>query len=225
MLTQITAGLSALLLIFTTSMATADDEQTYSGYLAEEVYGKLEKVEIREDETAERWLGPKMSLANYKAILIEPVILYPEPEPGPQVSEETLDEIRDYLTEKLTAKVGSVLNVADEASPTVLRMRTAVTGVEIKTEGMKAYEVVPVAAIFGGVKALTGKRDREVRVFVEVEFSDSVSGELVGAVVRRLKGENLEGKKDQLALEDVQPELDVATDDAQGIMKEMLGGE
>jgi hypothetical protein len=135
---------------------------------------------------------------------------------------ETLDQIRSYLTEKLNAKVGAVLNVTTEPGPGVLRMQTAVTGVEIKTEGMKAYEVVPVAAIFGGIKALTGKRDRDVRVYVEAKFSDSQSGEVIGAALRKVEGEQLKGKKDQLELEDMQKSLDGATDDAQGFLSGML---
>jgi hypothetical protein len=202
-------------------VSIAKEEPTYSGYLGDEVYGKLQEVELRKGVKAKRWIGPKLNFTNYQKILIDNVVLYPEPEPGPQVSAETLDQIRSYLTEKLNAKVGAVLKVTTEPGPGVLRMQTAVTGVEIKTEGMKAYEVVPVAAIFGGIKALTGKRDRDVRVYVEVKFSDSQSGEVIGAAVRKVEGEQLKGKKDQLELEDMQKSLDGATDDAQGFLSGM----
>ena len=215
-----------LSLLFAFSVAAAKKEEpVYSGYLAEDIYPKLEEVEIREDVTAKRWIGPKLNFSNFKSVLIEDVTLYPEPEPGPQVSAETLEAIRSYATEKLTTKVGSVLNVVDEPGPQVLRVQAAITGVEIKTEGMKGYEVVPVAAIFGGFKALTGKRDREVHVFVEVIFSDSETGEVVGAAVRSVEGEHLKGKKDQLELEDMQESLDSATDDAQTVLSGILAEE
>lgn len=193
-----------------------------SGYLGPEVYAMLEEVEIRDGRKSQRWLGPKLNFANYKRVLIEDVILFPEPQPGPQVSAETLDAVRAYLTEKLKEKVGEVLVLTEEPGPEVLRFELAITGVQISTEGMKAYEVVPVAAVFGGLKALTGSRDREVRVFIEGRMSDSVTGEMVGAGIREIQGENLKGKKDQLELEDMRENLDTATDDAHYTLTRML---
>ena len=138
------------------------------------------------------------------------------------MSTETLDQIRDYLTSALTTKVGTVLNVATEPGPQVLRMQAAITGVQIKTEGMKVYEVLPVAAVFGSLKAVTGNRAREVFVFVEVKFSDSETGEVVGAIVRRIEGKKLKGMKDQLELEDMKENMDSASDDAQAVVGEMF---
>lgn len=208
--------------VFVTGAALAADEPQYSGFLGDEVYAKLELVEIRKGTVAQRWVGPKLNFANYKSILVDDVVLYPKPQPGPQVNAETLKAIQGYVSEKLTMKVGSVLNLADRPGSQVLRLQVAITGVEIKTEGMKAYEVVPMAAIFGGLKAVTGTRDREVRVFVEAKFTDSETGELVGAAVRRIEGEKLKGKKEQLSLEHMQENLDTAADDTKNIFEHIF---
>ncbi len=220
------AGLLAMLCFTSAGVSAAEKEASkVSGYLGPEVYALLEEVQTHDGTTVKRWIGPKLSFANYKKVLIEDVILFPEPEPGPQISQETLDAVRAYLTEKLKVKVGAVLSLTTEPGPQVLRMQVAITGVEITTEGMKVYEVMPVAAVFGGFKALTGTRDREVAVFVEGKMSDSVTGEMVGAVVRRLKGDKLDGTREQLKLEHLQGNLDSALDDAQGEFSEMLGKE
>ncbi len=87
---------------------------------------------------------------------------------------------------------------------------------------MKAYEVVPVAAIFGGIKAMSGKRNRDVNVFLEARLVDSQSGELVGAVMRSVAGEDLKGKKVQLTLKDMQDSLDQVSDDAAGALNTVL---
>ena len=217
-------ALVAMLCIFSAgAMAAKEELPEVSGYLGPEVYAMLEEVEIRDGRKARRWIGPKLSFANYKKVLVEEVILYPEPEPGPQVSQETLDAVRVYLTEKLRDKVGAVLNLVSEPGPEVLRFQVAITGVEITTEGMKVYEIMPVAAVFGGLKALTGTRDREVVVFLEGKMSDSETGEIVGAAVRKLEGEKLKGTKDQLKLEDLQGNLDTVTDDAESALREMMG--
>lgn len=194
-----------------------------SGFLGDDaVYARLEDVKINKGSKAKRWIGPSLSLANYQKVLIDNVVLYPEPSPGPQVSAETLDKISAYLSEKLKEKVGAVLNLAEEAGPGVMQLQVAVTGVAIKTEGMKVYEVLPVAAIFGGVKAMTGRRDRDVHVFLEARMLDSQTGELIGAAMRRVEGEDLKGKKDQLSLADMQPALDQITDEAASNLSGML---
>ncbi len=201
------------------------DEPQHSGYLTEDVYQKLELVEIREGDAAQRWMSPQLNFANYKTLLVDDVVLYPEPEPGPQVSQETLDAASAYFTGSMKEKMGAVMTLANEPGPQTLRVQAAITGVEIKTEGMKAYEVVPVAAIFGGVKALTGNRAREVHVYLEVKLTDSESGDLVGAVVRRMEGEELKNKKEQLELAHLQPDLDTAATDASDAMSGMLAPE
>jgi hypothetical protein len=197
------------------SSVPAEKSAPTSGYLSKDVYAKLEKLETDNNVDAMRWLDPRLNFTNYQKILIDNVVLYPEPVPGPQVSAETLEKIQAYLTQELVAKVSTVVEVTNEPGPGVLRMDTAVTGVELKTEGMQVYEVVPVAAVFGGVKALTGTRDRDVQVFLEVKFSDSQSGEVIGAAIRKIEGRQLKGMKDELELEDMQESLDTATDDAQ----------
>ena len=152
-------------------LAQASDEIANSGYLGDDkTYQQLQEIELRSGLKAKRWLGPGLNFANYQMVMIDTVQLYPEPQPGPQVSAEVLEQIRGHLTEGLRQKVGSVIKVVDDAGPKVLRVAAAVTGVSIKTEGMKVYEVLPVAAIFGGAKALTGNRDRDVKVFIEVKL-------------------------------------------------------
>ena len=219
------SGLAALFSVALSSATVADEDMSdVSGYLGPDIYKKLEDVENRDGTRAKRWIGPKLSFANYKTFLIEDIIFFPEPEPedNPQVSAETLEQVRDLTTMLLKAKVGEVLELSEEAGPQVVRVQAAITGVSVETEGMKAYEVLPVTAIFGGIKAMTGTRDREVRIFLEAKLTDSESGEVLGAAVRRLKGENLKGKKDQLTVEDMRKNIEQATDDAASVTSEMF---
>lgn len=199
------------------------DQGTYSGFLgADENYHKLEQVNLSSGDKAMRWISPSLSLANYKQVLIEPAVLYPEPEPTPQVSAETLQQIEEHLTNGIRKRVGEVLQTTDTPAPGVVRIEPAVTGVVIKTQGIKAYEVLPVAAVFGGVKAAAGKRKQDVRVFMEVRLTDSESGELLGMVVRTVEGEPLKGKKEELKLGDVEDNLNTVTDDARASIEDML---
>ena len=147
-------------------------------------------------------------------MILEPVTFYPELEPSEQVSAETLQQVERHLDARLREKVGDVLTLVDEAGEGVVRVESAVTGVAVETQGMKPYEVVPIAAVMGGVKAATGKRKQDVRVFIEVRITDSVNGELLGMIVRTVQGKPLKNKKDALELKDLESDLDTVASDA-----------
>jgi hypothetical protein len=214
------------LFFLTASSAWAGDKSIHqSGFLDAATYGKLEKIEIRKGVTGYRWVGPRLNFSNYKKVLIEPVVLYPKPEPSEQVSEETLGKVADYVTLKLVDKIGAVLQLSFDPGPDVIRIQSAITGVQVSTEGMKAREIVPVAALFGGVQALTGTRNQDVIVFFEAKFLDSVSGDLLGAAIREVTGKQLEGKRDKLEMKDLEEALDNASSDGQAVLKGMIEAE
>jgi hypothetical protein len=182
------------------------------------VYARIQEVEIHKGAKGKRWFAPHLNSENYQTALVDDVVLYPTPEPGPQVSAKTLEDISEYLSSQLQGKIGKVIPRADAAGAGVVEIQTALTGVDVASEGLHAYELVPVSAIFHGVQAARGKRKEDVQVFVEVKLLDSESGELVGAVVRRIEGEKLKGKKDQLVLADMLDSLNQVSDDAAGAL-------
>jgi hypothetical protein len=200
-------------------MAWAEAQPKNSGFLGDDsVYARLQEVEIHKGAKGRRWFAPHLNSENYQTALVDDVVLYPTPEPGPQVSAKTLEDISEYLSSQLRGKIGKVIPRADAAGAGVVEIQTALTGVDVASEGLHAYELIPVSAIFHGVQAARGKRKEDVQVFVEVKLLDSESGELVGAVVRRIEGEKLKGKKDQLVLADMLDSLNQVSDDAAGAL-------
>jgi hypothetical protein len=192
-----------------------EEEIPKSGFLgSDDIYDRLVKTKTKNNKVVYRWKGPKLTKENYNSVLIEDVVLYPAPEPNENVSEDTLKRISAYTTNLLKEKIGAIVALADAPGPGVLSMQPAVTGVVIKTEGMRAYEILPVAAVFGAAKAATGTRAQDVLVHAEVKFVDSNDGELLGAAMRSIEGEKLKGKKDQLEVEDMQENLDHSTTEA-----------
>jgi hypothetical protein len=197
----------------------AGDEPKNSGFLGDDsVYARLQEVEIHKGAKGKRWFAPHLNSKNYQSALVDAVVLYPKPEPGPQVSAKTLEDIQQYLSSQLREKIAPIIPSADAAGPGVVQIQTALTSVAVATEHLHASDLIPVSAIFHGVQAARGKRAEDVQVFVEVKLLDGESGELVGAVVRRIEGKKLKGKKDQLVLADMQDSLDQVTDDAAGAL-------
>ena len=60
---------------------------------------------------------------------------------------------------------------------------------------MTGWEVIPIAAIVGGVQAATGTRSRIVQVVFEAEALDSTTNESLAAMVRKGTAEQDDRKK------------------------------
>ena len=113
--------------------------------------------------------------------------LYPAPKPTERVNQQTLDELQSYMTSKAKGVLGQKYRVVSSAKSApagskTLIMRAAITGVSAETEGMKWYEVVPIAAVVGGVSAASGHRDQDTTLFIEAEFVDASNNQTVAKV-------------------------------------------
>ena len=188
--------------------AAGDASAPSSGFLPAAVDSHMIKIKLADDRTAMRWISPETTGKNYHAIMVDRVIFYPAPSPGPQVSSSTLDAIAQYLTDALRKKLGEKTTVTDTAGPGVLRMQPAITAVTAKKEGLSVKDVVPVHLLFSAATAATGHMDEDVTAMIEVRVTDSVSGDYRAAAKLDLKGQQLKNETDQLTLANMQKSLE-----------------
>jgi hypothetical protein len=142
----------------------------------------------------------------YKKVLLESVSVY-------SLDAKANRVLASKATDYLTAGVRQILEdqgvLAQEPGPTVLRYSMAITGVEKSKEELKAYNLIPVSALFRGAKAATGNLDTYIEAMFEAKMVDSVTGERVIATVRKGIGETEKKSGDELTFDDVKPTLDV----------------
>lgn len=181
-------------------------EKQYSGFLGD--YSQMEKVKTADASHAMRWVNPDVKKGAYKKIIVPPVTYFPAPSPSEQVDLATLNQISSHLTERMRAELGKNFEITDVPGPNTLHFQIAITGVSTPAEGMKAYEVIPVAMIFAGASSAMGTRDRVTVVYVEGLATDSKSGTTMVKGVRQGVGEDLKDEKQQLDLEKVKSLLD-----------------
>ena len=62
--------------------ATGTDVTEGSGFLRD--YSNLLETEDAQGRTIRAWVSPKLTPANYDAILLDPLVFYPEPRPSEQ---------------------------------------------------------------------------------------------------------------------------------------------
>jgi hypothetical protein len=182
------------------------DPKDYSGFLRD--YSRLKPAESATGAPVMRWIDPKVKLSRYTQVYIEPSQFYPKPQPTAVISAQALQQITRYYDTALKRELGKDLTLAQGPGPNTIVVRPAITAVSTRTEGLKPYEVVPIALVAAAVNTAAGGRDQSVEIATEAAFLDADSNKLIAQVVRKGSGTSLENEKTQLTLDDVKPVLD-----------------
>jgi hypothetical protein len=180
---------AAMILGGCASTSDAPTQSEYSGFLPN--YSDLTQASDPNGETFLRYASPKLTPANYSAVIVEPVTFYPKAEPTEQVSQATLDQIRGYGTTCLRQAIASRVQVVDTPGPGVVKLQVALTGVASTKAGLKPYQYVPQAFVVSmAVDAVAGA-PQQAKLLVEAMGTDSITGEVLSKVVRTHTGERL----------------------------------
>jgi hypothetical protein len=220
---KISLGLVALMAMLSmlSSIAMSEDAKpASSGYLPADVEAKLTKLTLDSGRETQFWRSPELNGTNYKGIMVDSVMFYPAPTPGPQISSSTLDNILAFTTKAIREKVGEKLNLVDTAGPGIARMQAVITAVGAEKEGLTALDVIPVHFLFSAAKSATGQANMNVTAQIETRITDSMTGELIGAGKSVLTGEQLKNSKQQIKLENVQESLDTAANDGAQLLSD-----
>jgi hypothetical protein len=214
------AALASLLLGGCTSKVT--EREQYSGFLSN--YNNLEEVTTTSGEKAMRWVSPSWNPNAYDTVAFNKLELYPAPKPTERVNQQTLDELQSYMTSKAKGVLGQKYRVVSSAKSAPagskpLILRAAITGVSASNEGMKWYEVVPIAAVVGATQAATGHRDQDTNLFIEAEFIDARTNQTVAKVVRKVFGSQLSNESQKITTKDFKVAIDKLTSDLQAFIK------
>ena len=181
----------------------------FSGFLGN--YSNMQEVSVSEGK-AFRWVSPKLTPSNYNAVMIPNVEFYPRAEPTAQVTQETLDAIRTYATQTLVRSTSQKVRVVTNPGRGVARIQAAITGVKATEEALAAYQYVPIAFVVTMAKRGATGTPEQPKVVAEIMITDSVSGEVLGKVVRVGTGKQLAeatgGTEKIITLDDVKPVFD-----------------
>jgi hypothetical protein len=202
-------GLGIAVIAAAVAGCATDKGAANSGFLQD--YSRLHTAKDTTGKTVRAWVSPKLTPQNYHALLVEPIVFHPEPAPSERVSGDDLRQMLAYSNETLKRSLSQRFEVVDRPGPGVVRLRIAFSGVGAEGEGLKPYQYIPIALVATmATRAATGGAPQRAFIVVEVEGTDSVSGELLGQRVRVGTGERLKGlgSEGPLTLELVKPLLD-----------------
>lgn len=184
----------------------------YSGFLSD--YSQLQPTQSPSGATVMRWVAPDFQLANYSSVLVEKPLFYPAPTPSAQVSQQTLNDIASYLQQAIRLELAPRMRIVEQADRDTLVLRSAITAVNLSPEGLKVYEVIPIALVAAAASTAAGTRDLNTEIYVELEAIDGSNSKPMARVVRKGHGLQLENNSTQLRLDDITPALDTWAKDA-----------
>ena len=208
--TIISAAMTATVTLFAGCASNNVPTQTqYSGFLND--YSNLQQTQDPNGETFLRYVNPKLNPANYSAVMVEPLTMYPSAEPSDQLSQATIDQIRGYGTTCLRQAIASKARVVSAPGPGVVKLQVAITGVSSSAEGLKPYQVVPMAFVATMAVNTVAGAPQQAKLLVEGLATDSQSGEVLSKMVRTHTGERLQrvaSNMPVITFESVKPIMD-----------------
>ncbi|RLA38878.1 MAG: hypothetical protein DRR06_18935 [Gammaproteobacteria bacterium] len=194
-------GLVFALVVSSTIVTAARevDDKDFSGWLKD-----YDSLQFNEERNAYIFSNEALR-GSYKKVLLDSVVVY-------SGSEDADSAVANQATAYLSSGVAALLKqkgiAATKPGPGVLRIKIAITGTEKSKEDLKAYNFIPVSAIFRGAQAATGKVATYIDTMFEAEMSDSVSGERVMAIVAKGIEETEKRSGGTLIFNDLKPTLD-----------------
>ncbi len=202
---------AAAMLLNGCTSKTVSQEQ-YSGFLPS--YDGLQTVKTASGQKALRWVDPTFNVANYDKLVFQSLRFYPTPQTTDRIGQETYDELLKYANMRLGEALSSRFQLVGFSSgPRTLEFRGAITGVSANTEGLKPYEVIPIALVLAGTMAATGERDQDTELYLEGELIDTSTGKAVLRVVRKGFGKTLSNDHQAIQFADLKPVVDELTTD------------
>ncbi len=169
------------------------------------------------------WVHPDIAEMGYKKAILDPVVIYPGPKHDSEEARALIEEVTRYMDAAIQSSVGKSIIVTDNPGADTVRVRFALTGVDISNKELSTYEYIPVAMLFAGAKTAAGQRAQAVEIFFEAEMADSITGEVLGRSVRKGRGDSLENQSAALTKEKFYQQLDFWAEDAGNVARRVIG--
>ena len=160
-----------------------------SGFLSD--YSKLHAAADETEATLVYSTPDKAEFKSYTKVWLEPVQVWRgEKSAAKDLDEEDANHVSQFLWSRVNEELSKDYAMTPAAGPGVMRVRIAITeagkGVPFLDNLTAAY---PSTAVMSrGKKAITGTQTLVGKASIEVEVTDSQTGELLGAAVDRRGG-------------------------------------
>jgi hypothetical protein len=221
MKTNLRALLIALSLISVPVFAAQDlpTEAQYSGFLAD--YSRLQPAKDREGVLV--YIDKSADYKNYTKVTFDPVEVYLTANPEYQgLQPDALKRMTDGFLASFKKAFEPDYQVVDKPGPGVLRIRAAITGVQLVKPSLKATDFIPVKAVFNIGRAAAGASPNVAEMTAEIQVEDA-GGKVVAAAVANRKGDKTIKQGEQVTWKEMQSITDYWAEGMRQRLDELRG--
>lgn len=179
----------------------AADKPQASGFLTD--YSKLQPAADREGVFLA--LDRSRDLRAYTRVFFDPVEVFLIPNPDYRgVQPDALKRMTDSFLASFKRSLEPAYQVVDAPGPGVLRIRTAITGVQAVRPSLTPTDFVPIKAVFNLGRAAAGASPQVAEISAEMEVLDD-KGVRVGAATATRRGNKTLNQGEQISWKDLEP--------------------
>jgi hypothetical protein len=182
------------------AQGTAPTGQQYSGFLGD--YSQLKPAPDREGVML--YVDKSGNYRPYTKVMFEPVtvVLTPNPE-NKEVPKEALARMSDNFLGSFKRALSPEYQVVNEPGPDVLRVRSAITGVQPAKPAKGVTDFIPIKAVFNVGREAVGDAPRVAEMTGEMEVLDP-NGKRVAAATATRKGDKKLPQGEQVSWNELQ---------------------
>jgi len=159
----------------------------YSGFLGD--YSQLKPGP--EGGAKMVYLKDGVDFSKYNKIMMDQVVFYFSPNAkNKEIDPEQMKELAEMFHKAVFDALGTAYPLVDEPGPDVMRLRTAITDIDLPNRTLNTVTtVVPIGLAVSLVKkGATGKGNFVGEISMEIEVLDSMSNERIAAAADRRAG-------------------------------------
>jgi hypothetical protein len=190
-----TASITIISLFLGIGVAQAKLEvKEYSGFLKD--YSQLE--DGPKEGVAKRYIKAGVDFKKYNKVMLDQVRFYFYRDAEDKgIDAKEMQELADTFHRAVIDALGDAYPLVGKPGPGVLRLRTAITDIELPNRGLNTITtVVPAGLLISTIKSgVTGKGSFVGEISMEFEVLDSQTNQRIGAGVDRRAG----GKIDSMS--------------------------
>jgi len=165
--------------------------KNYSGFLGD--YSKLQAGP--EGGVAQRYIKEGVDFKKYNKIMLDQVRFYFKDDAGDKgIDADEMKELSDTFSRDVIDALGSAYPLVAKPGPNVMRLRVAITDMDLPNRGINAIStVLPVGLAISTVKSgVTGKGTGCGEVSMEFQILDSQTNTVLAQGVDRRSGGKLD---------------------------------
>lgn len=173
----------ALLAMLIMACASVQTTQDPNDLIDASEYDRLKLVSTQPGVKIYRYMSPDYKRTDYKAIMVDPIVLYQSAEKDlgkTGISEETIYRIRNAMDISMRQMVRKQFGMSYKPGKRVARLSTAVTGVIVDGDAFRPRRLVPISTVLKSAGQQTTIAGGRPQLMVEAKLIDSVTGKLLG---------------------------------------------